>query len=529
MIKKLSAAIIGLIALAALGCAKTKGAAKEIAKATSFNETGMPIVNEPVELTVLTMRWGDMGDTFTKNQWLVDLEKRSNVTIKWQVVSSSDWGEQKGILLAGNTLPDIFLGNATINDGDIMNNPEYFRPLDDLIAAYMPRYQAATAAIPALKNVSVFPDGRIYSLAKNLPSRPKTRNHPVINKKWLERLGLEVPKNLQELTAVLKAFKEKDANGNGDPNDEYPLSFSRTVHIDLLNPFGITDIYESLMTVKDGVPFFYPASAEYRAAYRWVRELYEAGCIDPESFTQDDAMLNGKRLNADAPLVGMSFEWTAEAVFGKWAGEYEAIAPIAGPDGARYAGGDPNGVFSIMRNEAEITSACAYPEVAARWLDEFYTSEASIQNFWGALGTVIAQNADGTYRLNDPPAGVSADAWYWEQSLRDFGPKFVVPGFDGKLILSPASGDGLKMATSAIADPFVMEPYPQVIFTVDETNALATLGTDIGEYVRQMQAKWTTRGGIDADWDAYIARLNAMGLERFVQIKLDAYKRYKGI
>jgi putative aldouronate transport system substrate-binding protein len=480
-----------------------------------------------VELSVLTMRWGDMGDSFTKNQWLIDLEKRSNIKINWQVVSSSDWAEQKSILLAGGTLPDIILGNMTFNDGDIINNTEYFLPLDDLIEGYMPNYKAAMQQVPDLRTISVFPDGNIYSLAKNLPARPKTRNHPIINKVWLDNLGLKVPSTIDELTTVLKAFKTRDANGNGNPNDEYPLSFDRTVHVDLLNPFGITDINVSLMTVREGRPLFYATSPEYRTAYKWVRELYEAGCIDPESFTQDSAMLNGKRLNRSAPLVGMSFEWTHDAVFGTWSDQYIAIPPIAGPDGKRYAGGDPNGVYSIMRNEALITTFCRYPEAAARWLDEFYTGEASIQNFWGAIGTVITKNSDGTYTLNDPPQGTSADAWYWEQSLRDFGPKFVESSFNDKIVLSKTAGDGLKMETSKIADPYVTEPYPEVIFTPEEQEELATLGADITNYVMQTQAKWVTQGGIDAGWDAYVKQLDAMGLAKYIQIKVDAYNRYK--
>jgi putative aldouronate transport system substrate-binding protein len=517
--------VIG-IALCFLGCGK-KAAVSLLGPGNNFNPSGMPIVKEPVELTVLTMRWGDMGDSFTKNQWLVDLEARSNIKIRWQVVSSSDWGEQKSILLASGLLPDIVLGNMTFNDGDIINNQEFFMPLDDLIDRYMPNYQKAMEMVPSLRSVSVFPDGKIYSLAKNLPARPKTRNHPIINKAWLDRLGLRVPATSEELTAVLKAFKNRDANGNGNPNDEYPLSFDRSIHVDMLNPFGITDINASMMSIRDGEPFFYAVSPEYRAAYKWVRELWEAGCIDTESFTQDFAMLTGKRLNASSPLVGMSFEWTHDAVFGSWSDQYTAIPPLAGPDGKRYAGGDPDGVFNVMRNEALIASSCKYPEAAARWLDEFYTSEASIQNFWGAIGTVITKNADGTYTLNDPPAGTSADAWYWEQSLRDFGPKFVEPDFNSRILLSKTGGDGLKMETSKIADPYVVEPYPNVIFTSAETEELATLGTDITNYVMQMQAQWLTRGGIDSGWDAYIRQLEVMGLERYVQIKTDAYRRYR--
>jgi putative aldouronate transport system substrate-binding protein len=111
--------------------------------------------------------------------------------------------------------------------------------------------------------------------------------------------------------------------------------------------------------------------------------------------------------------------------------------------------------------------------------------------------------------------------------LRDFGPKFIESDFNNRILLSRTSGDGLKMETSRMADPYVMEPYPNVIFTPQETNELARLETDIINYVSQMQAKWVTQGGILADWDGYISQLERMGLSRYVQIKIDAYNRFK--
>jgi len=512
-----------VIALALGGCSKNSASTTK----SGFNATGMPIFNQPTELTALTMRWGDMGDTFTKNQWLIDLEKRTNVKVKWQVVSSNDWGEQKAILLASGTLPDIIIGNQTFNDGDIINNQEYFRQLDSLIDQYMPNYKRAMQQLPALRSVSTFPDGKIYSLAKNLPARPKTRNHVIINKAWLDRLGLSVPTTLNEFTAVLRAFKTRDANGNGNANDEYPLTFQGDIHVDLLNPFGITDINEVLMTVKDGKPFFFPTSNEYKDAIKWVRQLWVEGLIDQESFTQSWSTYNGKRQNATIPLVGVAFEWTHDAAFGQWSNQYVAIAPLTGPDGKKYAGGDPDGIFNIQRNEAEITTFCKYPEAAARWLDQFYDNEASIQNFWGAIGTVISKNSDGTYSLNDPPPGTSADAWYWAESLRDFGPKYVEASFNDKIKLSPLSGDGLKWETAKMSDPYVMEPYPSVILTNKETDEVSTLITDIRAFVAQMRARWITQGGIDDEWAGYLRQLDAMGLSRYVQIRLDAYNRYK--
>lgn len=65
----------------------------------TFHAEGMPIVDEPVSFSVLTMRWGDMGDSFTTNPFLVNLEKEANVKVDWQIVSSNDWSDHPALVL----------------------------------------------------------------------------------------------------------------------------------------------------------------------------------------------------------------------------------------------------------------------------------------------------------------------------------------------------------------------------------------------------------------------------------------------
>jgi putative aldouronate transport system substrate-binding protein len=490
----------------------------------NFNQEGLPLVKSPITLNVLTVRWGNMGDTFKQNKWLQDLEKETNVKINWQVMSSNDWGEQKSIMLASGTLPDLVFGDIAFSDSDIVNNLSSFRPLDDYIDKYMPNLKKAMEESPVLKKISTFPDGKIYSLPARLPSRPKSRNQPVINKKWLDKLGLEAPKTTDDLYKVFKAFKEQDPNGNGKP-DEIPYSGSGDISMDFLSPFGITDENSTSMMIKDGKPVYYPITEEYKAAIKWAHQLYSEGLIDQELFTQDNTMLTAKYQNPDAAIVGFTNQWTPDAVFGKWKDEYETIATIAGPDGKRYQGGDPEGL-SYRRNELLITTACKYPEVAARWADLFYTNEASIQNFWGAIGTVIQKNDDGTYTLMDPPEGTSADAWYWDQSVRDFGPKYVSPSFEQNIKLDPTTGDGLKLVIDKLGADYVTEPFPNVMYTAEEFQELPTLTTDIDSYVSSTRAQWITKGGIDEEWDGYVKKLKEMQLDKLVKIRTDAYERY---
>lgn len=515
-----------LAALLVFNLAGCSGGGKEPAAGSdaAFNKEGLPIVNEPVTLDVLTVRWGNMGDTFLQNQWLKDLEKQTNVKINWQIMSSNDWGEQKSIMLASGTLPDIIFGDIVFSDSDIVNNLSYFRPLDEYIDQYMPNLKAAMEETPEMKQMSTFPDGKIYSLPARLPSRPESSIQPIINKTWLDKLGLDVPDNTEELYQVFKAFKEQDPNGNGKA-DEIPVSGSGDISVDLYNPFGITDINANSMMVVDGEPVFYPITENYKEAIKWAHQLYAEGLIDQEVFTQDNTMLTAKQQNPDVPLVGFSNQWVPDAVFGKWKDQYIAIPPIAGPDGKRYQGGEPGGL-SLRRNQLLITTSNEHPEVSARWADQFYTNEASIQNFWGAIGTVIKKNDDGTYTLMNPPEGTSADAWYWDQSVRDFGPKYVSPSFERNIILDETTGDGLKLVIDKLGSDYVTTPFPNVMYSAEEFQELPTLTTDIDGYVSTTRAKWITEGNIDQEWDAYVNKLNEMGLERLLQIRKDAYKRY---
>ncbi|WP_148928772.1 extracellular solute-binding protein [Paenibacillus methanolicus] len=498
-----------------------------VGESGNMNPEGLPIVKEQVTLNVLTVRWGNMGDSFVKNTWLQELEKNSNVKINWQVMSSNDWNDQKSVMLASGKLPDVILGDIAYGDSDIVNNAGSFLALDDLIDKHMPNLKAAMEQSPELKKISTFPDGKIYSLPARLPSRPVTQNQPVINKAWLDKLGLQAPTTIEELYAVLKAFKEKDPNGNGQA-DEIPTSSAGDLDLFLLTPFGITDLRANHMMIQDGKTVYYPTAEAYKESLKWARKLYEEGLIDQESFTQDNTMLTAKRQNPDVPLIGFTYQWTPDAVFGKWSDQYETIAPIAGPDGKRYQEGDPSGL-SFRRNQLLITSSSKYPEVAARWADQFYTNEASIQNFWGAIGTSIEKGGDGTYSLMKAPEGTSADAWYWDNSFRDFGPKYVSPDFEKNIKLDPTTGDGLKLQLDELGKEHVTEPFPSVMYTAEEYQELPTLTTDIDGYIASTRAEWITKGGIDENWDAYVKKLEEMGLAKLIKIYEDAYERYMSV
>lgn len=476
---------------------------------------------------VATVRWSDWGEAYHTG-FPDQAAAEVGITIEWDTILNADWGDRKAVMIAGGDLPDAFMGSICFSESDIMTNEGTFIALDEYIDEYMPNFKAILESDPTMKALATASDGHIYGLPSKRPCRPTIANQMFINKTWLDNLGLEMPTTYEEFVDVLKAFKEGDANGNGDPSDEIPYGGGMAdIVMFFCLPFGTTIGADGTysMTVKDGEPVYIPTSEEYKAGLAWMHECYEAGLIDPEIFTQDTSMRDAK-LMGEISRVGVAPGWTPDSTFGPNSDEYVALPALIGPDGNQYISADPEH-WNYARYEFVITADCDDPGTLLSWVDKFYTEEASIQNFYGSFGVGTEQNADGTYTVLEPNDGNSADTFAWINSLRDFGPKYVPDGFNDKVTYAGANGDAIKLELDEQMKQYATEAYPNVSFTQDQLNTLATLFADIGAYVATSQAKWVTEGGIEEEWDDYIATLERMGLNDFLTIMQDAYDTYQ--
>jgi putative aldouronate transport system substrate-binding protein len=476
---------------------------------------------------VATVRWADWGEDYHTG-FPDEAAKEAGISLSWDTILNSDWADKKAVLLAGGDLPDAFLGSICFSESDILTNTGSFIALDDYIDEYMPNFKAVMESDPTMKALATSADGHIYGLPSKKPCRPTVSNQMFINKTWLDNLGLEVPTTYKEFEDCLAAFRDNDANGNGDPSDEIPFGqgYADSVMFFCL-PFGTTLGADGtyMMTVKDGSPVYIPTSEEYKAGIEWMHDCYVNGLIDPELFTEDSSMRDAKLMN-ETPIVGAAPGWTADSTFGANAGEYVALPALAGPDGNQYVSSDPEHM-NYSRYEFVVTSKCENPGPLLAWIDKFYTEDASIQNFYGSFGIGVEKEEDGTYTVLEPQDGNSADTFAWIQSVRDFGPKYVAEGFNDKVSYAAENGDASKLALDKELGKYAKEAYPNVSYTTDQLNTLATLFTDIDAYVTATQATWVTEGGVDEQWNDYIGTLEAMGYNDFIQIQQDAYSTYQ--
>ena len=522
-----------MLAAALTGCGQQKAPTvsetpPEVSE--NFNATGYPIVNEPVTLHVFASRHG-LSEEYSTIQTFIDLEEQTNVKIEWEYSPEADWETQKPLLLASNDIPEVFVCSV-LGESDVLQNPTLFYPMEDYIEQYCPNIQAMFEENPSLEKLATAPDGHIYGLPKQMPCRPDSFTMGFINQQWLDNLGLEMPTTTDELYEVLKAFKEQDANGNGDPNDEIPLSGIGMNNLAGITPifawFGAVHSVNSWFEVNDGVVEYIPTSEEFKEGIKYLQKLYTEGLIDQELFTNDWSSYPAKLNPEGDSLVGVGFHWSIETAVGPTRKEeYTQLLPMKGPNGDQYWPVNPeaakNGTYY-----AEVTAACEHPEIAMRWLDALYDQKTSMQTFYGPIGTTMEENADGTYTVLDPPEGVSGETWAWQYSWGDQGPMYVGDAFSEKITPSRAVREKLE-ADKNYAPYFKDEYYPLVTFTQEENDELSIISTDVTKCVDEMMASWITGASdIDADWDSYLQQLSDMKLDRMIEIYQAAYDRYMG-
>ena len=150
----------------------------------------------------------------------------------------------------------------------------------------------------------------------------------------------------------------------------------------------------------------------------------------------------------------------------------------------------------------------------------------SLQTYYGSIPNQVTDNGDGTYSVIEATGDTSNDAVAWSNSLRDYGPKYMSEEFQKKVTLPTSSGDGQKLAED-VNSQYAKATFPMVKLTKEQYTDLGMISSDITSYVESKYAHWVVNGGVEKEWDGYIAQLKEMGMDKMVSYYLDAYDYYK--
>lgn len=492
-----------------------------------------------------------LTEDVTKMKWLKAMEDAAGVDVEWEVIRA-DWDTVKSTRFASGDIPDLVF-NGTI-DSDYTQYNGLFADLTQYInATDTPNIQAMFDEQPDTKILATTPEGQIYGLPKFQGKWPGTNTVMFINKTWLDNLGLKVPTTYTELENVLEQFKEKDANGNGDPNDEIPLDYNAYGGNDAFfnSAYSLTNLIGSLgiQTTDWGTDAYfaeggkvknYAVDERYKLFMKYIAELYSKGLINQNALTNDYSAFQSLSRGDEKgnAVVGCVFGWEETDKFGnKLASQYVPVPALtydidgkAGTYDTRWRN-DYTGL-NMSGNRVCVSAKCKNIPAAMKFLDQFYDASNSVQVLFGGIpDKCVEKTGDNSFKVCDPlDTSVDAGTWKWTNAFADNGPMYIRK--DTQITMAPDMTNALKereVYKDTLAKATQSDTYPQMFmkYSADDLNTMAVTQANITSIIDNQWSLWMTgEQDIDSTWDAYVQSVKDAGLDKILQIRQKAFDNY---
>ncbi|UVI27373.1 extracellular solute-binding protein [Paenibacillus spongiae] len=533
----MTSALAAVMAVSLLaGCANdsppaTGGEGGESGDKAAVNGSGMPIVADKVNLKMIAGKAPTTAPDWKQTMLWQEYEKMSNIHVEWEMIPFDSLAEKRNIMLAGGDYPDAFF-TAQIPTADLLKygSQGVFVKLNDLIDEYAPNLKAIMEKYPEVKKGMTMPDGNIYGFPMILDpefTSVLAGGKMWLKKDWLDKLNLKEPETTEEFYEMLKAFKEGDPNGNGQP-DEIPYEgVGLGSFINYINGawgLGNRGVRNANVDVEPGADKlrFIPVDPQYKEMLQYVRKLYDEGLIAKDIFT---IQANQYYATGAKGVYGTTITTSPYTLMKQK--DYIGLGALQGPHGDQIW----SAVGSALSSAGAfvITDRNKHPEATVRWIDHLYSDEGSKMFFMGFEGKSYEIDPSGeiayTKEITENPDGLT-----FEQALV----KYVVwPGGGYPNIVRQKFFKGAESQPEAVeaakrfANQFPEEIWPAFNLTVEESDQMATLGADINSYVAEMQAKFVSGKESFEEWDRYVDTLKKMGLDQYMKIYQSAYERYK--
>lgn len=454
-----------------------------------------------------------------------EMEKLTRVKVEWILPPSSGFEEKFNLLIASGKYPDVIVADwknrgveKYLSDGVIVSLSDY--------EAEMPNLTAYTKAHPEFAKDYVTESGKIlYAPFIREDLSLNIFYGPLMRQDWLDKLGLEVPKNADELYTVLKAFKERDPNGNGVA-DEIPMSgLGASTITYLLNMFDTTNGFY----VVDGQVKYGLLENNFTEGMTYIRKLYAEGLIDPDYIFQDRAKMDGKMTNHK---LGFMYSFQPTTIANTMA-EKDPTFKLVGIPHFENASGIKktfNSAYTLSvlpGSAAVVTTDCKNPAAAAKWLDAFYSEKGiEIMNF-GKEGTTY-NKVDGKYVFTDlimnPPDGKTASTEFGRH-IGSFNTYFpTVMKWDSySESLSPYGKAAIETWSDGVDTSNIL---PSLNFTEEEKSTITNKMVQIETYVAEMVDKVILGREDITVLNKARTEIKNMGIDEVIKIYQAAYDRY---
>ena len=441
--------------------------------------------------------------------WIAAVKDALNIDVKVSFVTETSQYNPKLQARAGaNDLPDLFTTNPTtmaqlVNQGLVGD----WGPYLEMMPSYVRDHD-----VKALAAVGTFA-GKQYGLVSKATFPYKTIT--VIRKDWLDRLGLAVPRTLDEFLSVMQAFRQQDPNGTG-LHDTYGYSANIASdgglnHFDPI--FGAFDALGS-WRIQEGRLVPVVTSPERRDALQFINRMEQAGVLDPDWKAQKEENF---RLKWKSGKIGIfSEDWCATLCPQNYAGFAQAnpkgvlqiIDPPLGPNGKSGAGTDNRSGTMYGMSKRAVDGGKG--EAIAR-LMEWIDGPGYVLTAYGREGESYTRDSSGAIMQILEPRAVpfrQLAGWAYkgtDEELRSRYSGTTVQGDGSTLdIFTEVLQRAAKLPKTDITPFAPLPPVP------------AERSADYTRIANEGAFQFATGQRPFSEWDTYVQAVRAAGLDEWV-------------
>lgn len=495
-------------------------------------EGSFPLTQEPVTFKVMARTPSfypnqDLGQVYNMQTY----EEMTGVHIEWENVDPSVFTNTLAASIAAGDEPDIILKASLSNAQSYeWGQDEILVDLAPYLEEYAPNFYALMEKYPDIRKSITAPDGGIYGLPQAvLAPQMRVPVKMFINTAALEKLGMDMPKTLDELYAYFVAFRDSDFNGNGIA-DEIPVSASvNWLYRYFYGCFGVRTrgAHHNVVDcdLKTGELRIFAQSEDYRKFLEFLHKCYAEKLIYQEIFT-DGEKNNGAFAAEDrlgAVIATTLYNLPTDKVDG-WAG---IKWQVEGPDGYSLVSEVRSNLHST--GNFAITYRCENVPLALRWVDYFYSDEGSLFYHAGVEGVNWEVKADGTLGYTEECAAKRTGSMTQDAFIAQFA---MWPGGRNPSVMLDNLWGGEYEAEPAATAFAMMDNVGDVVWpffswTPEENEIISTVQADINTYITNSTAQ-AIAGEVEITddwWNTFVSEIDAMGGEKLIGAYKTAVER----
>lgn len=290
-----------------------------------YRERGLQRYDPPIELSFVgenSIFIEDLtrtfpGETLSDNRWTRLYEDVLGIKIVYDWIEKGDmYGKKLGVAISSGNIPDVVRVDAS--QLRLLSNAGR---IQDLTEAYEEYATDFTKEVLTQEGLSPFQAATIEGKLMGIPQIDSSIDKASliwIRTDWLDNLGLEPPRTMDELIEIAKAFTEKDPDQNG-VNDTFGLAATHYLWDPVAGLAGFMAGYHAYpqLWIDDGNGglVYGGIQPEVKVALAQLQELYRQGVLDP-SF----ALKKGEQVKQDIAdgKIGIMYgeQWGAFHVAG---------------------------------------------------------------------------------------------------------------------------------------------------------------------------------------------------------------------